>query len=192
MIESLFETCGYIASFLGTFFEGDVMLITSVLSAKLGLFNLYIGLFAAFLGAYTKDALKFIFLSKKGKSWLVNQPKWKERIDRNSTWFDQRPLFFLSIHRLLYGFSSIIILLTAIKEIPFWKFALANFISVALWVTVVGSLAYLCAEVLLDRITWIGEHQWQVIGVLVFIAFLVWLFKHRKENAAWKKEILKI
>lgn len=42
-MNELFETCGYIASFLGTFIEGEILLLTSVMSSKLGYFNYFGG-----------------------------------------------------------------------------------------------------------------------------------------------------
>ncbi len=53
-MEELFQTCGYIASFIGTFIEGEIFLTTSVVAAKMGYMKLYGALAAAWAGAYAR------------------------------------------------------------------------------------------------------------------------------------------
>jgi len=38
-MNELFETYGYVASFIGALLEGEILLLTTVISAKLGYFN---------------------------------------------------------------------------------------------------------------------------------------------------------
>jgi len=39
-MDSVYETCGYLATFIGTFLEGEIAMLTAVLGAKMGYFNL--------------------------------------------------------------------------------------------------------------------------------------------------------
>ena len=100
MLESLYESCGLLATYLGTLLEGEILFLTSILSAKLGLFNYYWALIAAFLGAYTKAWIKFSLAKKHGLKLLNNKPKLAEKLDKSSVWFDKRPFVFLSIYKL--------------------------------------------------------------------------------------------
>ena len=69
-MESFFESCGYIASFLGTLLEGEIMLLTAVISSKMGYFGYFGAMIAAFFGAYIKDWIKFLIAKKKGRQLL--------------------------------------------------------------------------------------------------------------------------
>lgn len=182
MLESLYESCGLIASFFGTFIEGEVLLLTSVLSAKMGLFNYYWGLVAAFLGAYTKDWLKFLIAKKQGNKLLEKKPKLKEKIDKSSVWFDKRPYVIMSIYRLMYGMGTVILLMAGLKDMSYLRFGIHSAISIGIWVIVVGGFGYFCAEYMLAGINNLSSYKWYIIGSMVVIGLLVWFFKHRPHD----------
>ena len=140
MIESLYAGCGLLATFLGTFLEGEVMFLTSILSAKMGLFNYYWALLAAFFGAYTQAWVKFLIAKKQGTKLLNNKPKLKEKLDKASVWFDKRPFAILSIYKFLYGMTTVILLMAGLRNISYLKFGIHTAIAVGLWVIVLGGI----------------------------------------------------
>jgi len=179
MLESLYEGCGLLASYLGTLLEGEIMLLTSVLSAKMGFFNYYWGLVAAFLGAYTKDWIKFIIVKKQGVKLINKKPSLKEKLDKSSIWFDKRPFVILSIYRFMYGMTTAIILMAGLRNISYLRFGIHSAIAIALWVAVLGGVGYFCAEAMMNNISAISDYKWYIIGSLIFIGILVWYFKQR-------------
>ncbi len=180
MLDGLFETCGYIASFLGTLIEGEILLLTSVISAKLGYFNFFGGLLAAFLGAFVKDTIKFLIVKKQGKKLLQRKPRLQERINNASGWYNIRPLFYLSFYRVMYGFGTVIIILSGLKEeISYTKFALHSALGIGLWIAILGGLGYFCAEVLISNLNFLSTHSLQVIAVLVVIGLAYYFFIKR-------------
>ena len=76
-MQQLFESCGIIASFFATFIEGEMLFLTAIISAKLGYFNFFWGLVAAFLGAFTRDFILFFLVKKKGSDMINKKPKLK-------------------------------------------------------------------------------------------------------------------
>lgn len=181
-METLYEGCGLLASYLGTLIEGEVLLLTSVISAKLGLFNYYWGLVAAFFGAYTKDWIKFLIVKKQGTKLLEKKPSLKTKIDKASVWYDKRPYFFLTFYRLFYGLSTVILLMSGLKQISYFRFGLHSAISIALWVGVIGGLGYFCAEAMMDNMNMIAEQKWKIIIGLIVVGLVVWFFKHRPND----------
>jgi len=182
MLEALFEGCGLLATYLGTLIEGEIMLLTSVLSAKLGLFNYYWALVAAFLGAYTQAWLKFLIAKKQGTKLLEKKPKLNEKLDKASVWFDKRPLAILSIYKFLYGMTTVIILMAGLRNISYVRFGIHVAFAILLWVTIIGGLGYFCAEVMVENINALSDNKWYIIGPLVIIGLGVWFFKHRPHN----------
>lgn len=182
-MEQLFESCGILASFLATFIEGEILLLTSIISAKMGYFNFYIGLSAAFLGAYIKDLIKFALVKKHGQKLLAKKPKLEHKLDNASSWFDKNPFVFLSIYRLMYGFSTVVLMLAGLKNVSFLRFAIHSAISVGIWIIVVGSIGYFCAELMLEKMNFVSEHKLEVIGVLAGLGLLYWFFVKRP----WEK-----
>jgi len=182
MLEELYQACGLLASFIGTFVEGEVLLLTSVISAKMGMFNYYWGLIAAFFGAYVKDWLKFIVVKKQGNKLLDKKPKLKQKIDKSSVWFDKRPFFILSVYRLMYGMGTIIILMSGIKNISYLRFGIHSAISIALWIIVFGGFGWFCAEAMLSGINNLTDYKWYILGTLIVIGIVVWYYRHRPHD----------
>lgn len=179
MLESLYEGCGLLATYLGTLLEGEIMLLTSVLSAKMGLFNYYWGLVAAFFGAYTQAWFKFLIAKKQGVKLINKKPKLKEKLDNASVWFDKRPFFILSIYKFLYGMTTVIVLLSGLRDISYIRFGVHTAIAIALWVTVIGGIGYFYAEAMMENMNTLSEYKWYVIGTLVSLGLSVWFFKRR-------------
>ena len=183
MLEGLYETCGYLASFLGTLIEGEVLLLTSVISAKLGYFNFYGGLIAAFFGAFLRDTIQFLLVKKQGQKLLTKNVKLKTKLDNMSGWFNKSPLLYLTIYRFIYGFSTAIIMLSSLKNMSYTKFALHSAIGIGLWVLVWGGLGYFCADVMIEQLNFLSEHSLEVIAALSIIGLLYWFFVKRPREA---------
>lgn len=189
MLEGLYESCGLLATYLGTLLEGEILLLTSVLSAKLGLFNYYWGLVAAFFGAYTQAWLKFLLAKKQGTKLLEKKPKLKEKLDKASVWFDKRPFVILSFYKFLYGMATVIILMAGVRNISNLRFGIHVGIAIMIWVAVIGGLGYFCAEAMMANIDSLSENKWYVIGPLAVVGLAVWFFKHRPHNNLCLKPI---
>jgi len=182
-METLYETCGYLASFLGTFIEGELLLLTSVISAKLGYFNFFGGLIAAFFGAFLRDSLQFLLVKKQGKKLLAKKPKLQVKLDNASNWFNKNPFLYLIVYRFMYGFSSVIIMLSALKEnISYSKFVGYSAIGVGLWIIAIGGLGYFCAEMMITQLNFISNHSLEVIGGLSILGLAYWFLIKRPKD----------
>jgi len=183
MIEGLYETCGYLASFVGTFIEGEILLLTSVISSKLGYFNFFGGLVAAFFGAFLRDTIQFLVVKKQGKKLLAKKPKLQSKLDNASGWFNKNPYVYLTVYRFMYGFSTVVIMLSGLKDdINYPRFALHSAIGIGLWISIVGGLGYFCADAMIEKLNFISEHSLQVIGVLSTAGLAYWFFITRPKD----------
>ena len=180
-MEELLQTCSYLASYLGTLIEGEILLLTTALSAKMGYMNFYIAMIFAFLGSYTRDWLTFLLARKSGNSIIEKKPALKEKLAKVSDIMGKNPTLILSTYRLMYGFVTIIVLMAGISGVSMRKFGILSAISNALWVTVIGGLGYFCAEAMIHQIDVLSENKGIVIGVLATIGLLYWFFVKRKE-----------
>jgi len=183
MLEGLYETCGYLASFIGTLIEGEALLLTSVISAKLGYFNFFGGLVAAFFGAFTRDSILFFTVKKQGDKLLDKKPKLRDKLENASGWYNKNPVLYLTIYRLMYGFSTVIIMMSGLKkEISYPKFAMHSAIAVGLWISIVGGLGYFCASIMIENLEFLSEHSLEVVGVLSVVGLLYWYFVKRPKD----------
>ena len=181
-MQQLFESCGILASFLATFIEGEMLFLTAIISAKLGYFDFLWGLVAAFLGAYTRDFILFFLVKKKGANMVNKKPKLKAKIDSASEWFEKKPIFYLSIYRLTYSFNSVIIILAGLKNVSFARFAFHSFVSVSLWVALIGGFGYFFADFMVEKLTFVSDNKFIIIGSLAVIGFAYWFFFKRSHD----------
>lgn len=179
MEESFLESCGYLATFLGTLLEGELSLITSVVSAKAGFFNFYVAMIAAFFGAWIADWFKFIVGKKKGRELLHKKPKLEKRVNTYTEWFEKHPYLIISFYKFFLGFTTVFLIISGIKNISYTRFAIHSGISVALWVLVLGGLSYHCADLVISNLEWVSANLTTIILVLAGIAFASWLFIKR-------------
>lgn len=181
-MQQLFESCGIIASFFATFIEGEMLFLTAIITAKLGYFNFFWGLVAAFLGAFTRDFILFFLVKKKGSNMINKKPKLKAKIDNASKWFEKKPLFYLTIYRLTYSFNSVIIILAGLKNISFTRFILHSLISVTIWVGIIGGFGYFFADFMVEKLTLVSDNKFIIIGVLALLGFSYWFFFKRPHD----------
>jgi len=157
--------------------------LTSVISSKLGYFNFFGGLIAAFFGAFIRDTIQFLLVKKQEQKLLTKKPKLQAKLDSASGWFNKKPLFYLTIYRLMYGFSTVIIMLTGLKEnITYPKFAFHSAIGIAIWVGIIGGLGYFCASMMIEKLNFLSDHTPEVIGVLSIIGLAYWFFVKRPND----------
>jgi membrane protein DedA with SNARE-associated domain len=118
----LHESCGIFATFLGTLIGGEILLLRSIFSAKLGMFSYSWTLVAGFLGAYIQAWIKFLIAKKHVVRLLNKKPSLRAKLDKASVWFDKRPYAILSVYKLFYGMTTIIILMAVLKDMSYVRF----------------------------------------------------------------------
>jgi len=134
-------------------------------------------LIAAFFGAFVKDSLKFLIVKKHGKKLLAKKPKLQSKLDKASGWFYKRPLLYMSAYRLMYGFGTVIIMLSGLKDnVSYARFAIHSAISIGLWIILIGGFGFFCAEMMIDKLNFVSDHSLEVIGTLVVIGLVYWFF----------------
>tara|TARA_Y100000385_G_scaffold291692_1_gene371424 strand:- start:2765 stop:3346 length:582 start_codon:yes stop_codon:yes gene_type:complete len=178
-MESFYEGCGYIATFLGTLLEGELSLITSMLGAKMGYYNVGIAMGFAFAGAWVADWFKFLIGKTKGKALLEKKPKILLKVDKATTWFESHPYLILTFYKFFLGTTTVILLLAGLKNVSYLRFAIHSGISVLLWVLVIGGLGYHCADLLIKNIELFSMHKLKVLSALALLIFIYWFFVKR-------------
>lgn len=189
-MEEFLQTYGYVAAYIGTLIEGEVALLSTVISAKLGYMNLYMALFAAFLGAYSRDLLTFMLGRKSGKSIIEKRPSFQKKLEKVTSMMDKYPIRVLSFYRLLYGFVTVIVLMAGVSNISFKKFALLSAFSNAFWVSLLGGLGYLSAEAMISHLEVLSKYKGYILGGIVFIGLIYWLWGKQSSSTEEKKELV--
>jgi len=184
MINSLFECCGLLATFLGALLEGEISMLTSIIGARSGYYNIYVAMILGFLGAWVADWFKFLVGKTKGQQLLKNKPKLQAKFDKMSVWFDAYPFLVLTFYKLFIGMTTIILLMAGVKGISVIRFAIHSALIVSLWVALLSGFGYYFAETMIMKFDQISMHKLEIVISLFLVAFLYWIFIKRPYQKA--------
>src|SRR3981081_2069343 len=105
--QELVKTYGYVAIFIGTFFEGEPLLVPGGLAAHNGDLSLPWVIFSAFAGSLFGDQLWFYIARRNGQGFLDKRPTWKLRTDRALQLLEKYNTLFILSFRFLYGLRTV-------------------------------------------------------------------------------------
>jgi len=174
-MEHLIATYGYIIIAIGTFFEGETILLVGAFLAHQKYLNLYFVILSAFSGSFIGDQL-YYFIGRS-KSGFVQKKfnKSQMRIEKFQQLLKKHDIFIILVFRFIYGLRTIAPFAIGMSGIPVLKFFILNLISAVLWAISIGLLGYYfghTVEIIIGDIKRI-EIILFVIAVMVIIIFVI-------------------
>ncbi len=147
-ISSLIEQYGYVAVFIGTFLEGETVLLFAGFAAHRGLMKLPDVMLVAFLASTLGDQLFFYIGRRHGDRVFAKFPSLQKQIPRVQRLLDKyhSPLI-LSI-RFLYGLRIAGPVIMGALNVSPLRFAILNMVGAALWAVLISWLGYQFGNVL--------------------------------------------
>jgi membrane protein DedA with SNARE-associated domain len=141
MLEFWLERYGYIAILLGTFFEGESVLLLGGALAHRGYLSLPFVALAAFAGAVLGDQTWFRVGRQYGPAVLARYPRLQKHHARAQALFQRFGNWFVIGFRFIVGIRSITPLLLGTTPYPASRFLILNLVGCAIWsiaITVAG------------------------------------------------------
>lgn len=185
MIEHLIATYGYAIIALGTFFEGETVLVIGGYIAHLGHLKLEWVIASAFIGTLAGDQLFFFIGRKKGMSMIEKRPVWKKKSKRIFSLMHRHKNLLILGFRFIYGIRTVAPFLIGASGVPPLKFILLNVTGAFIWAVTIGTLGYLLGNTIELFLNEAKKYELVVIAVLILAAAGVWIFRYFRE----KKEI---
>lgn len=133
MLEAFVARFGYLAIGLGTFLEGETVLLAGGAFAHKGLLSLPGVIVAAFVGSLAGDQLWFFAGRHFGRRVIERRPRWKAQVARIDGFVARFGTAFVLGFRFLYGLRSVTPLFLGASGYPALRFALFNVIGAAVW-----------------------------------------------------------
>ena len=189
-LESIVDTYGYLAVLLGTFLEGETILVLGGFAAHRGYLALPWVIVAAFLGSLCGDQLFFFLGRKHSQAVLARRPAWKARADKANRLLERFRTPFILIFRFLYGLRSVSPFVIGMSSVPARQFILLNAIGALVWAVVVGTGGYLFGSALEIVIGNIKHYELEALLAIAIIGLFVWivhLYRGRKSKSALSK-----
>ncbi|MBM3486868.1 MAG: DedA family protein [Alphaproteobacteria bacterium] len=175
MLQELISEYGYWAVFVGTFFEGETILVLGGVAAKLGYLDYWTVVLAAFVGSTLGDQLWYFLGYRYGHWVLVRLPGWRAPMDRAFRLLNKYDTWFILSFRFIYGIRTVSSVVIGMAKVPPRRFIPLNIVAAAIWASVVAYLGYAFGHAIELFLEEFHQYANYVLGGLIGIAILVWI-----------------
>lgn len=183
-LERVVSDYGYIALFVGTFLEGETILLIAGFLAHTGQLDLSVCIMTAFLGSLGGDQAAFYVGRWKGKQFISTRPKWQCRVERVHLMLERFHEVLILTFRFFYGLRNLTPFILGTTDIKGYKFFLLNCVGAAVWAVVFGFAGYFFGTVVESVLKDVKHVQMIILLAAVVIGTGVWYFNRRKKNKA--------
>src|SRR5438876_10904451 len=180
--ELLLHKFGYFAVFIGTFLEGETILVMAGFFAERGYLQIFIVALVAAAGAYTGHVFWFWLGRTKGVKLLDRSPRMKKHFGKGIRIFERYGAPAIFITQWLYGLRITCAVIIGISKISTVKFLIYEAITCIIWAIIIGSAGFVfgtAVERILGRAAHIERYG---LIALVVIGVGVWIYHRMKEK----------
>lgn len=192
MLESFLLTYGYIILFIGTFLEGEtVLVIAGFLAHEKILFLPWVIIIAA-IGAFAGDQFFFMVGRIKGRKFIQKYEIIRNQMHKIHRLMEKYDISFMIGFRFVYGIRTVTPLIMGTSNIPTSRFLIFNAIGSIFWAILIACLGYLFGATLTILLGRIKHLELQIIIGLIIMGALVTLIKFikiRSESRRSKQSI---
>ena len=176
LLREYLELHGYWVLFIGTFLEGEAILIMAGFLAFQGYLHIGGVILIAFAGSFFGDQAYFYLGRIQGKSLLRRFHCIARRFRDSLRLIGKYGAFVAFISRFTYGFRIILPIILGITNLSPRTFLLINLCSACVWASLFSLAGYLfgkSASLFLDDV---GKYEHYLIFVLAGLIAAIWCF----------------
>lgn len=180
--ELLLEQFGYIAVFIGTFLEGEAILVAAGFFASRGYLDVFLVALVAFAGAYAGHLFWFWLGRVHGVRLLDRFPRMRRHLGKGIRVFERYGALAIIMTQWLYGLRITCAVIIGMSKIGIVKFLIYQAVSCALWVVVITAAGFYfgrAIESVLGRVEHVERYG---LLMIVVIAVGFWLYHRWQEQ----------
>jgi membrane protein DedA with SNARE-associated domain len=183
-MEYYIEHFGYLAVLIGTFLEGETIVVLAGFAAHRGYLQLPLVICAAFVGSLFGDQLFYHLGRKHFQAVLDRRPSWAPRVERARKLVARHQVTIILVFRFLYGLRTVIPLTLGAAAVPARVFIPLNILGALVWAVAIGSAGYLFGRTLEGLFGRLKHLElWIMLGIaLIGVAFWVIRFWRARRN----------
>lgn len=174
-LEQLIDSYGYIAVLVGTFLEGETVLVLGGIASKLGYLELPWVIACAFTGTLFGDQLFFFLGRYRGQAFLEKRPLGQSRADKVHRIMESHRIPIILGFRFLYGLRTVTPFVIGMSSIPFAEFAVLNVIGAAVWASVIGVLGYIFGHGLELILGNLMHYEMEILAAVLLTGLVTWI-----------------
>ena len=176
-LEELVANYGYAAIAIGTFLEGETILVLGGFSAHRGFLDLRWVIVCAFLGSFLGDQTAFYIGRFRGRTFLDKRPRWKAKSAKVLEMLERNQTLLILGSRFLYGIRTVTPFLVGAAKISPIKFFLLDMIGAFVWAVVIGGLGYTFGTAFEAALPYIKHYEKLFLIAFACIGLGFWVFR---------------
>jgi membrane protein DedA with SNARE-associated domain len=176
-LAALLEHYGYLAVFVGTFAEGESMLLFGGYAAHMGYLSLPSVVGIAYTAALASDQLYFRLGRRFGHQLLAHRPRLRSKVALALTIVERHSTLAVFAARFLWGFRIALPVATGMSSMPARRYLALDLMAAALWSAVIGTIGFGAAQLLSLVVADFYRYEVPIITALVLLAIVVVLLR---------------
>lgn len=182
-MDAYIEHFGYLAILLGTFLEGETVLILGGFAAHRGYLSLPTVIMVAFLGTVVGDQLFYYLGRRHSAAILARRPGWEAKIEKARHLVDTHKILIVLSFRFIYGLRTVIPFTLALTGVSPTFFIPMNILGAIIWAVGVGAAGYYFGHALEVFFGHLKQFElWIMLGI-VLIGAMIWWVRFKKRRA---------
>jgi len=175
-LQTIIENYGYAAILVGTFLEGETILVLAGLAAHQGYLALSWVVLAAFAGSLCGDQLFFYLGRKHSQAVLSRRPAWKQKAEKVHRMMNRFQTPMILSFRFLYGLRTVAPFVIGMSPVSVKRFILLNAAGALVWAAAIASGGYFFGRALEVLIGKLKSYEIYIMGSVAMVGLLVWMF----------------
>ena len=189
-LTELIKNYGYIAILIGTFLEGETILILGGFAAHMGFLELPWVIASGLVGSFSGDQLFYYIGRRYGPKVIARRLSWQEGAEKVYKHLHRHQNLLILTFRFFYGLRNVTPFAVGAAHVARLRFFTLNLIGAIVWAISFGSGGFLFGEAIRLFLDDVKRYELYVLLALVLVALMIWLFtliRHRRRALAHKK-----
>ena len=176
-LEELISNYGYVAIVIGTFLEGETILLLGGISAHRGYLELPLVIVCAFLGSFFGDQAYFYIGRTRGEQFLSKRPRWKKKSEKVLRLMQTHQTALILGARFMYGLRTVTPFFIGLAKISPVRFLVLDAIGSLVWAIMVAYLGYAFGYAFEAMIPAIKHYEIALFSSIAGIGLAIWVIR---------------
>lgn len=173
---------GYLALFIGTFLEGETILIVAGYLAQDGMLDLPLVIVAALFGSFGGDQTFFYIGHFKGIRFLERRPALQSSAAKAFRLLHRHQIAVILGFRFLYGIRNVTPFVIGSSGYSPLRFFLLNFLGALVWAIAFASFGYHLGNVAETLLEDVERYEKYALGAIAALALTAMLWRKRRRQ----------
>ena len=171
----LIRNYGYLAVLVGTFFEGETILLLGGFAAHLGFLELPWVILSGLSGSFCGDQLFYYIGRHYGPKIITRRPSWQERAERVYEHLRRHRNLLILTFRFFYGLRNVTPFAIGAANVSRVRFFTLNLIGAILWAISFGYAGFLFGAGFRLILADFALYETYVLFALALLGIAIWL-----------------